>query len=459
MEETPKFLVAIIGAGPAGIFAARELAGQGAHVVLINRDIKPGGLAEYGIYPDKLKMKFGLRAQFRQALAMPNIDYYGNLLVGEQGDLTLEQLKEMGFQAVLVTAGAQGTKWLGLPGENLVGVYHAKDLVYHYNHLPPFSEEEFSLGKNAIIVGAGNVMVDIAHYLINDMKVEEVLTLARRGPAEIKFDRKQLEIVAANLDVGSFDSEIERVTPIMRQVGQDPEVARTYVHSALDKAEELKSRTCFWIRFLSSPVAILDDGTGHVGGLEIEDNSLVLDGEETRAVALPTHKIYDVDTVIFAVGDRVDDRLGLPMHNSRFDKNPDPAYPVEGISYEVYDPETKQPWTGYFVAGWSRLASTGLVGIARKDGINGARAVWQYLQDLPQDGPDPDALSRFQRALANLDHPVVTKDALKTLEMVEQQRGKDTGVDDFKFSSNRDMLDVMGLQDVAQVLRAKELVG
>ena len=74
MESSPeKYLVAVVGAGPAGLFAARQLALAGAHVVLLNRDIKPGGLAEYGIYPDKHKMKEGLRKQFRQLLALPRM--------------------------------------------------------------------------------------------------------------------------------------------------------------------------------------------------------------------------------------------------------------------------------------------------------------------------------------------------------------------------------------------------
>jgi len=130
--------VAVIGAGPAGLFAARLLAAEGVHVTLINRDIKPGGLAEYGIYFTKHKMKDGLRKQFRQILQEPDIEYFGNLSVGNEADLTLDELRAAGFQALLVTAGAQGTKWLGMPGEELArGVYHAKDLVYHYNKLPP----------------------------------------------------------------------------------------------------------------------------------------------------------------------------------------------------------------------------------------------------------------------------------------------------------------------------------
>ena len=122
---TNQYLVAVIGAGPAGLFGARELANQGARVVLFNRDIKPGGLAEYGIYPTKYMMKAGLRKQFRQVLDNPNIAYYGNASIGTHGDLSLDDLRDLGFQAILVTAGAQGAKWLGLPGENLEGVYQA----------------------------------------------------------------------------------------------------------------------------------------------------------------------------------------------------------------------------------------------------------------------------------------------------------------------------------------------
>ena len=73
--QSPKHLVVVVGAGPAGLFAARQLASTGVRVALLNRDIKPGGLAEYGIYPDKLKMKEGLRRQFRDILAMPEISY------------------------------------------------------------------------------------------------------------------------------------------------------------------------------------------------------------------------------------------------------------------------------------------------------------------------------------------------------------------------------------------------
>src|SRR4030043_107997 len=122
IEDTfGRYLVAVIGAGPAGLFASRLLAMNNVHVVLLNRDIIPGGLAEYGIYYDKYKMKEGLRRQFQQILDLPMVDYYGTLTVSENGDLSLPELRAIGFQSLMVTVGAQGTKGLGLPGENLMG--------------------------------------------------------------------------------------------------------------------------------------------------------------------------------------------------------------------------------------------------------------------------------------------------------------------------------------------------
>ena len=131
MARTDQNYVAVIGAGPAGLFGAFELASQGAEVVIFNRDIKPGGLAEYGIYPSKYRLRQGLRAQFRTILSMQGIDYFGNVTIGDHADISLKELPQLGFHAVLVTAGAQGIKWLGIPGERGEGVYHAKEIVYH----------------------------------------------------------------------------------------------------------------------------------------------------------------------------------------------------------------------------------------------------------------------------------------------------------------------------------------
>jgi len=437
-----KYLVAVVGAGPAGLFAARQLALAGAHVALFNRDIKPGGLAEYGIYPDKHKMKEGLRKQFRNLLSMPQIDYYGYVTVGAAGDLSLDDLRAAGFQAVLVTVGAQGTKWLGLPGEDLRGVYHAKDLVYHYNKLPPYSTRNFAIGRRVAIIGVGNVMLDIAHWLVHDLKVDEVVAVARRGPAEVKFDKAEMEYVAANLDVAALDAELERVRERVETVGQDIGHARTYILAALPGAEAPVSETRFRLEFLGSPHRIVDDGTGGVAGLEVEETLLVAAGSDTKAKGMGTFRLIPADTVVFAIGDKVDESFGLPVKWNAFVKHPEPRFPVAGISYEAFDPEAQAPVEGVFVAGWSREASTGLVGAARKDGTNGAQAVLQFLETLP---PLRDAaLEGLRQKLAARTKPVISKEDWLRLEQAEDAEAKQRGLPEFKFETDEEMLEAIG---------------
>ncbi len=320
-EITP--IVAVIGAGPAGLYAAKQLTLDGCQVVLFNRDIKPGGLAEYGIYPDKLKMKEGLRTQFRSILSSPMVRYFGNVRVGEECDITIQQIHELGFHALLATVGAQAEKSLGIPGESLAGVHHAKEVVYHYNQLPPFSERSMEIGKKVAIVGVGNVMLDLSRWLIDEKHVDEVIAIARRGPAEVKFDRKELETVVERIDLKLLNEEVERVAAKMIAVGQMPQSAFTLYHEALEKALPHEYPSSLRMRFLSSPKQILGDANGRVRGLELEETTLRMVNGEVKAVGTGVFEVLDVDTVIFAIGDAVDTRLGLPVIGNQFVKNPD----------------------------------------------------------------------------------------------------------------------------------------
>ena len=445
MEVTPIREVVIIGAGPAGLYAARILANAGSKVILLNRDIKPGGLAEYGIYYDKYKMKLGLRKQFSQILSHPNITYFGNIKISTETCFSLKEIRDLDFDAVLVTVGAQGTKWLGLPGEELQGVYHAKDLVYHYNALPPYSTEDLLIGQRVSLVGAGNVMMDIAHWLVRDLKVADVIAVVRRGPAEVKFDKKEMEVIARNLDLRALEDEFTRVAPIMESIGQNVVEAKEYILAALPKALEPISPTRFRFRFLASPLRILGDNRGNVCGLEVEDTTLVLKGGETRASGVGTKHILDVDTVVFAIGDKVDDVFGLPVQWNEFVKNPNPRFPIDGLSYEAFDPDAGEPIEGIFVAGWSRKASSGLVGVARKDGENGAKAILAYLETLP---PPVDGTNRAEHLATLLNQacsPVVTLEDLKKLDDFEQAEAQRLNLEDFKLKTNEEMLAVMGM--------------
>jgi ferredoxin/flavodoxin---NADP+ reductase len=140
--------------------------------------------------------------------------------------------------------------------------------------------------------------------------------------------------------------------------------------------------------------------------------------------------------VVFAIGDKVEESFGLPTEWNEFIKNQTPKYPIDGISYE-------SPMEDIFVGGWSRKASSGLVGLARKDGTNAAKAVWQYLQQTKQPlEPDIEALTV---KIKSLNKPVVLKDHVKKLDEVELAQAKQQGLEAFKFNSNEEMLKVMGL--------------
>ena len=443
MSSQDAHFVAVIGAGPAGLFGARELALHGARVVLINRDIKPGGLAEYGIYPDKHTMKEGLRKQFHQVLDNEDITYYGNVRVGAQGDLTLADLRALGFQAILVTAGAQGTKWLGLPGEELRGVYHAKDVVYHYNKLPPFGERKFYFGKRCAIIGAGNVMVDISRFLIREMKVDEIVSIVRRGPAEVNFTREEMKHIIANLDINAFEAELRRVLPALQAVGEGSDVGREKVLGALPKADPKFADTRFRFEFLTSPVAMLGEN-GILTKLEVEDNILVSKDGQLKSQGTGRKRTLDVDTVIFAIGDKVEPSVGLPVKSNEFIKNTAPRYPIEGLSYEAFDPAANAPIPDVFVGGWSRQASEGLVGLARKDGTNAAKAVLEYLQGLPSVQPDLQAVADRMNGLQK---PIITKSVLKKLEAVEEAEAVRMGIPEFKFATNEEMLQAIELAE------------
>ena len=442
METEIKMQVAVIGAGPAGLFAAEALAEKGYGVAIFNRDIKPGGLAEYGIFPDKYKLKNGLRNQFRSILASEKIGYYGNIHVGIGNCLELQTLFDWGFEAILVTCGAQGVKSLHIPGETLEGVINAKDLVYYYNQLPPFSSSNYHFGKKAAIVGAGNVMADVTHFLLKYTQTEEITVIIRRGPAEVKFDKKEMEPIISYLDLQAFDREIQRVSGEMIKMGQDPQRAKEAILTALPKAIPKERDAKILFHFLASPKQLI--GEDRVTELEIEQNELVVKDGETSAAGTGKFERLEVDNVILAIGDRVLDELGLPMNRNEICKAKTPLFEVDGNSFEVEDPATGKNLPGVFIAGWSRNPSKGLVGIARKDGVNAAEAVDRFL--VQKESGNGISRRVLAQKLHEINCRVVKKEHLQVLETDEKLQAEKRGLEEYKYSTNEEMLQVMGLK-------------
>ena len=432
--------VFVVGAGPAGLFAAQKIAQGGHEVIVFNRDIKPGGLAEYGIYPTKDKMKIGLRKQFAKVLSLPNVHYLGHVPVSNESALTVPELRELSPAAMVFAVGAQGTKKLGLAGENARGVYAAKDFVYYYNQLPPFALQDFSVGKRVAVVGMGNVMVDVAHWLlIDDPKktTEEVIVVARRGPFEAKFDLKEFVYIEKHLDREAFHEELKRIQPKLSAVGQDCAKVADDTFPVLNKPVDQAGGGKLRFRFLCSPQAIHADATGRISRLTVVENELFDRDGNIGCKATDKTVDLDVDTMIFAIGDVADPTVGLPYNRDCYVTNPDTSDPKR-CAYEIFDPNQSCVLEGTYAVGWARKASEGLVGIARHDGEVGAANVLKYLETAPEGNCISPA--EFQRYLEKKGVRAVTKVELENLARAEEQEAQARGIPWFKFSEDDAML-------------------
>ena len=434
--------VFVVGAGPAGLFAAQKIAQAGHQTIIFNRDIKPGGLAEYGIYPTKDKMKFGLRKQFAKVLSLPNLHYFGYVPISKESPLTVDDLRSWGPSAIVFAVGAQGTKKLGLPGEKAAGVYPAKDFVYNYNMLPLYTGQDFSVGRRVAVIGMGNVMVDIVHWLLIDdplKTTEEVIVIARRGPFEAKFDAKEFNYVEEHFDRKAFEEELQRIQPQLASVGQDISKLADETFPVLKKPAAEGNGGKFRFRFLCQPKEIHADASGRISRLTVTENLLSERDGNIACKATEQTADIEVDTMIFAIGDVADPAVGLPYNRDSYVTNPnigeDPKSPP---AYEIFDPATGKVLDGLYAVGWARKASDGLVGIARHDGEVGAAHVLKYLENV-SDGNSLSA-EQIRQQIAAKGIRVIDKADIECLGRVEERLAKEGGRTWFKFDKDEDML-------------------
>jgi ferredoxin--NADP+ reductase len=442
MSAQQKHVVIVAGAGPAGMAVAAALGKAGHEVIILNRDIKFGGLAEYGIFPSKLKLRGGLRKQYWELLEQPHIHYFGNVSIGKGKDLTVEDVRALGATAVVFSIGAQGTKAIGVEGDSAKGVFHAKDVVYHFNRLPGFGDRPFDMGKHVAVIGAGDVMVDIAHWLTRYKKVERVTAIVRRGPAERKYNPKEIRAVCANMDLDGIKKEFDRIKDRLVAVGQNPDEILKGLLDEFTKCEPLASQTKMGFRFLASPKRILVDAHNQVRGLEMEDNKLEPKGEDTAAVGLKHFYEFPCDSVVFAVGDKVDETVGLPYKGGVYVTNPNKTgNDPDDALFQAYDEASGKIVEGVFLAGWARKASEGLVGVAKRDGDWCAEIVLRYLANIPAGNPSKAVLEKLHKLLKERKSRPVDAKGLRALEMAEKaHKGATDCIGEFKYVTNQEML-------------------
>jgi ferredoxin--NADP+ reductase len=365
--------VAVVGSGPAGFYAAGHLldADIPVEVDMIERLPTPWGLVRLGVAPDHPKIKAVSKA-FERIAAQPGFRFLGGVEVGR--DLTQADLAEL-YDAVVYAVGAQTDRHMGIPGENLPGSWPATEFVAWYNGHPDYQDLEFDLsGRCAVVVGAGNVALDVVRMLalapeeilptdttdaaieaILGSGIDEIVLLARRGPAQAAFTTPELkelgEMAGADVVVDPRDLELDPASEASLEhdtnARRNVEVLREYA-----ARKPAGKRRTIRLRFSVSPVAILGDQ--RVEGVEIVHNRLVAD-ESGRVGAEPTgeHETIACGIVFRSVG-----YLGVALPGVPFDER---RATIPNDCGRVTDTP------GVYCAGWIKRGPSGVIGTNKKD--------------------------------------------------------------------------------------------
>jgi len=430
--------VAVVGSGPAGFYAAGHLLASEdprVEVDVLDRLPTPWGLVRLGVAPDHPNIKAVSRA-FEKIAQQPGFRFLGNVEVGR--DLDCADLLRL-YDAVVYSVGAQTDRRMEIPGEDLPGSWPATAFVAWYNGHPDFQDHAFDLsGERAVVVGNGNVAVDVARMLAltagelaptdtTDAAIEtivragirEIVMLGRRGPAQAAFTTPELkelgELAGADVIVDAADLELDPASEAAladdTNARRNLEVLREY--AAREPAGKPR-RVC--LRFRVSPVAILGDG--RVEAVEVARNTLVADESgQVRAVATEEREVIPCGIVLRSVGYRGVPLPGIPF-DSRRGTLPNAGGRVLG--------EGGEPVPGVYCAGWIKRGPTGVIGTNKKDATE---TVELLLEDaragtLPRGeatAADVDAL------LAGRGIEVVTQAGWEAIDSVERARGEPAG--------------------------------
>lgn len=378
--------VAVIGAGPAGFYAADALMKQTEvpiSVDMFDRLLTPFGLVRHGVAPDHLKIKTVTRA-FAQTATAPGFRFFGNVEFGR--DLTIDDARKH-YHQVIFTTGAQTDRRMGIPGEDLRRSHPATAFVAWYNGHPDYCGVEFDLQQEAVaIVGVGNVAIDVARILclspeellrtdmpdyavqaLSRSKVKDVYLLGRRGPAQAAFTNPELkelgELEVADVLIRPDEAELDEASREEVEAANDRMLAKKvemiseYSHRAPAGREKR-----LHMRFLVSPTELVDDGFGGVGAMRLVRN--VLRRSASGAIsAEPTEETetIDVGMVFRSVGYRGVALPGVPFHE-RWGV-------ISNTQGRVTDPETDAPVDGEYVAGWIKRGPSGVIGTNKPDAV------------------------------------------------------------------------------------------
>lgn len=444
-----KLRIAVIGAGPAGIYAS-DLILKAERDFDVSIDLfdllpTPYGLVRYGVAPDHPRIKGIIRALY-EVLDRGDIRFFGNVRYGQ--DLTLDDLKQH-YNAVIFATGAISDAELRIPGVELAGSYGAAEFVNWYDAHPDFPLEWPLHAREIAVIGNGNVALDVSRMLVKQpddllttdipdhvhrglsaSPVTDVHVFGRRGPAQVKFSplelREALEIAGVQAIVSDADFQYDEGSLEAIESNNQIRVMVKTLENLRENPKAPQARRLH-LHFFASPVEILGED-GKVVGLRIEKTEL--DG--TGNVKTTGEIIdYPVQAVYRAVG----------YHGSALDEIPfDQKYGViKNDQGRVLD-EAGQQIPGLYCTGWIKRGPVGLIGHTKADAIEtiahviADRASW-WQPILPEEDAVTATLSRRGVDFIAWDNWLLIDAAEKTL-------GEASGRERLKLFDRKQMLTI-----------------
>ncbi len=393
-----KARIAVIGAGPSGLYAAAALlaSGEPVSVEVLDRLPAPYGLVRYGVAPDHVKMKSVIRV-LQRPFDPAEVEFLGGVRIGA-GGVPLEVLREH-FHAVVHATGSSLDRDLGIPGEDLAGCYGSGPFVSWYCGHPDHVGLAPRLDHpGVVVVGAGNVALDVARVLARDpdemagtdvpdpvldvlrsSAVRDVHVLIRRGPQHVRFTPAELRQIGelSGVDVLVHDDGLLAAgvpEPDDRRQRQNLDILRRW---AAEPSSGGARR--IHLRFLRSPVR-LDGAGGRVAAVVAERNAV---DDRGRVRGTGEQEVLDAGLVVRAIGYRGEPVPGLPFDEA--------AGIVPNEAGRVV--RDGKPVPGAYVTGWIKRGPTGVIGTNKSDATETVAAVLADLPTLPAPAhPEPEAL-------------------------------------------------------------------
>ena len=452
--ENNPLRVAVIGSGPTGFFTADHLLKNkeiSVKVDVFDRLPTPYGLVRGGVAPDHLKIK-KVTVGYARTAAKPGFRFLGNVEFGKH--VSLDELKQHYHQIVFCT-GAQTDRKLGIPGEDLENSRTATEFVAWYNGHPDYRDLSFNLeAKRVVIVGVGNVAVDVARILcrteeelqesdiadhaleaLANSKVEEVVMLGRRGPAQAAFTNPEVkelgEMAGADFIVSEEDATPDALS--LQQLEANPDKATT---KKLDLLKEFAGQPAdgkpkrLVLKFLRSPVELLGDNK--LEAVKIVRNELVMKGDRMRPQATEDFEELPAQLLFRSVGYR-----GVPLPGVPFRED---WGTIPNEAGRILDGD--QPVEGQYVAGWIKRGPSGVIGTNKPCAKETVTCMLEDLESGKHLNPEAGDEEAILKLLGERTRVVSFKD-WEHLDKLEIERGEAAGRPRRKFTRIEDMLEAL----------------